>query len=66
MARHPKLIHFSLLRVVKRFMVLDGVIQPRIGAKGVETTTPYKWLFKSMLLTLKTPNKTWDREEASR
>lgn len=48
--RHPKLIHLSLLRVVKRFMLLGVVIQPRIGGEGVETIPPYKWLFKDVLL----------------
>lgn len=47
-------------------MVLGGVIQPRIGGKGVEAISPYKWLFKNMQLTLKTANKTWGCEEASR
>lgn len=48
--RHPKLIHLSLLRVVKRFMVLGVVIQPRTGGEGVETIPQYKWLLKDVLL----------------
>lgn len=48
--RHPKLIHLSLLRVVKRFMVLGGCDTAQNWGRGSGNNPTYKWLFKDVLL----------------
>lgn len=48
--RHPKLIHLSLLRVVKRFMVLGGCDTAQSWGRRGGNNPSYKCMFKDVLL----------------